>query len=77
MPTVFELFGYRFFFYSNENNEPMHIHVDKGGAKAKYWISGIAEVYSYGFKARERRDIKKLVIENADKIIEHWNNFFK
>ncbi len=77
MPTVFEVHGYRFFFYSNENDEPIHIHVDKGGAKAKYWIlPKIAEEYSYGFKGRERKEIKKLVIENAGKIIEHWNKFF-
>ncbi len=77
MPTVFELFGYRFFFYSNENDEPIHIHVTKGDAKAKYWIlPGIVEEYSYGFKVKERKEIKNLVIENADKIINHWNEFF-
>lgn len=77
MPTVFELLGYRFFFYSNENNEPIHIHVSKGGAEAKYWIlPGITEEYSYGFKVRERKEIKKLVIDNADKIIEYWYKFF-
>jgi hypothetical protein len=26
MPTVLLLNGFRFFFYSNENNEPVHIH---------------------------------------------------
>ncbi|MCP4109321.1 MAG: DUF4160 domain-containing protein [Desulfobacteraceae bacterium] len=32
--------GYRFFFYSNEGNplEPLHIHVRKGEAVAKFWI---------------------------------------
>jgi hypothetical protein len=47
MPTVFEAYGYRFFFYSNENNEPIHIHVSKAGAEAKYWmIPTITEEYS-------------------------------
>jgi len=78
MPTLFEINGYRFFFYSNENNEPVHIHVSKGGAEAKYWlIPDLDEVYAYGFKAKERKEIKILVKENADKIIEKWNEFFK
>lgn len=27
MPTLLSVKGYRFFFYSNENNEPMHVHI--------------------------------------------------
>jgi hypothetical protein len=78
MPTVFEINGYRFFFYSNENNEPVHIHVSKGGAEAKYWLTpNLEEVYSYGFKSRERKEIKTLVKANANEIIEKWNEFFK
>jgi Domain of unknown function (DUF4160) len=77
MPTVFEAFGYRFFFYSNENDEPIHIHISKAGAEAKYWIvPEIAEEYSYGFKLKERKEIKKLVTDNADKITQHWTKFF-
>jgi hypothetical protein len=53
MPTLFEINGYRFFFYSNENNEPIHIHISKGSAEAKYWIlPNLEEVYSYGFKLK-------------------------
>jgi hypothetical protein len=35
MPTVLIEQGFRFFFWSNENDEPMHIHVEKGGAEGK------------------------------------------
>jgi len=78
MPTVFEINGYRFFFYSNENNEPIHIHVSKGNAEAKYWLKpNMAEAYSYGFKVNERKEIKALVKKNAGKIIETWNEYFK
>ncbi|RIK41307.1 MAG: hypothetical protein DCC55_12365 [Chloroflexi bacterium] len=31
--------GYRFFFYSNERNEPPHMHVWKGGSESKIWLS--------------------------------------
>ncbi|MBI2646774.1 MAG: DUF4160 domain-containing protein [Deltaproteobacteria bacterium] len=27
MPTIFRKWGYRFHFYSNERNEPPHIHI--------------------------------------------------
>ena len=36
MPTVLRWKGYRFYFHSHEPNEPPHIHVDKGGASAKF-----------------------------------------
>jgi len=42
MPTVFTLFGYRFWFYGNDHT-PIHIHVKKGGSKdneeviAQHW----------------------------------------
>lgn len=78
MPTVFEINGYRFFFYSNENNEPVHIHVSRGDAEAKYWLEPEPlEAYAYGFKVKERKEIKGLVKQNADTIIKKWNEYFK
>lgn len=35
MPTIFELFGLRFFFFS-EDHAPIHVHVVKGDDDAKY-----------------------------------------
>jgi len=46
MPSVLVKDGYRFFFWSNENDEPAHIHVTKGGNEAKFWLSPIEFVYS-------------------------------
>ena len=39
MPTVLRWNGYRFYFFSNEGSEPPHIHVDKAGHTAKYWLN--------------------------------------
>ena len=39
MPEVFREFGFVFFFYANEGQEPMHIHVRKAGGFAKFWWS--------------------------------------
>jgi len=40
MPTLWVEDGFRFFFYSNEGSprEPVHVHVEKGGAEAKFWL---------------------------------------
>lgn len=38
MPTLLLIDGFRFFFYSMENNEPIHVHVSKGDAVGKIWL---------------------------------------
>lgn len=42
MPNLFRLKGYNIYFWSNENSEPIHVHVNKGGPKqnaTKIWLS--------------------------------------
>jgi hypothetical protein len=34
MPTILYVQGWRFYFYSNESNEPMHVHAVKGRQNA-------------------------------------------
>jgi hypothetical protein len=54
MPTVFILNGVRFYFYSLEGNEPMHIHVIKAEANGKIWIEPNFEVaYFHNFSKSE------------------------
>jgi hypothetical protein len=36
-PTVFKFKGYRFFFFSREE-ERMHIHVECSDGEAKFWL---------------------------------------
>jgi hypothetical protein len=53
MPTVMRVGPYRFFFYSNEGNEPAHIHVTAGGNEAKFWLSPVSLASNRGFSARD------------------------
>ncbi|MDA3852024.1 MAG: DUF4160 domain-containing protein [Spirochaetaceae bacterium] len=79
MPKVFEINGYKFFFYSNEGNprERCHIHVRKSGNDAKFWLSpNIAIADSWGFSGKELNEIEKTVLENKDLIEEKWNEYF-
>ena len=40
MPTVFSVFGLRFFFYSNEHR-PIHIHVRNADGEAKFDVENM------------------------------------
>lgn len=77
MPKVLEANGYEFSFYSNENDEPAHIHISKGNGNAKYWLEPEAiEDYAYGFKIKERREIKYIIHENYSFLKERWYEYF-
>lgn len=76
MPTILRVGPYRFFFYSNENNEPAHIHVQRERALAKFWLIPVALASSTGFPAQELTKLSRLVQENAAKFVEAWNEFF-
>lgn len=77
MPTIFAVNGFRFFFFSNENNEPIHVHVEKADAAAKWWLEPITEEYSYGFSPKDRKEIRKLIVENETLIKNTWNEYFE
>lgn len=75
MPTIFIIFGYRFQFYSNDHS-PIHVHVIKGGAKAKYNLFPIELIENIGFKHSELKLIESIIEENVETISEHWNTYF-
>ena len=39
MPIVLREKGYRFGFYASDADEPEHVHVEKDGHRAKYWLT--------------------------------------
>ncbi len=76
MPTVLRIGAYRFFFYSNENAEPPHIHISSGEGEAKYWLDPIELVWNRGFNERQLRQIERYIIENRIMLEEAWLEFF-
>jgi hypothetical protein len=76
MPTVLRIGRYRFFFYSNEGNEPRHIHVEAGDDEAKFWLLPISLASNHGFRARELNEIEQLVSEHEQAFVEAWNDYF-
>ena len=75
MPTLFILFGYRFFFWSNDH-EPIHVHVSKGDAEGKFNVLDLEVIDYHGFKKNELRLIESLIEENKEIIIERWKEYF-
>jgi len=76
MPTIFIFFGLRFMFYANDH-EPVHVHVVKDDAEAKFSVlPEIEMIYNYGLKASDLKNAKEIITENAEIIIERWNEFF-
>lgn len=79
VPVVFRHQGFRFFFYSNEGQppEPVHIHVFKGGAEAKFWLRPQVHVaYNMGYDAKTLHMLLQVVHANRELIERAWNEFF-
>ena len=76
MPTVLRIGRYRFFFYSNENDEPPHIHVKAAEDEAKFWLLPVALEANHGFRPRELTEIQSLVNDLAADLLEAWNEYF-
>jgi len=80
MPTILYIYGWRLFFYANEGSEPIHIHAEKGDMECKYWLLTeeveIVEAFSFNVNPASKREIKKIIYQHFDLIIESWNAFF-
>ena len=76
MPTILRIGPFRFFFYSNEQGEPAHIHVQRDRMLAKFWINPVSIAGSTRFSPRDLKKIEELVVENKDTLMESWNEYF-
>lgn len=77
MPTLLFEGPYRFYFYSHENNEPPHIHVDRDMLSAKFWLQPVAFCNNIGFSAKELNQIHGIIVKNRNKFLERWYEYFE
>jgi hypothetical protein len=81
MPTILVIAGWRIFFYSNEGQEPIHVHAEKAEMEIKLWIDTenfeITEAFAFNVTPQAKREIKKIIYEHFDYIISEWNRYFK
>jgi hypothetical protein len=64
---------YRLFFYSFDCNEPMHVHVERDRAKAKFWLDPLVLASNDGFAAHELSRVRALIMEHIEKIRSAWH----
>lgn len=76
MPALLRLKGYRFYFYSHEAGEPPHVHVDKGGKSAKFWMESMTVVRNRGFTSLELREIARIISDYKLDFLRRWNDYF-
>jgi hypothetical protein len=76
MPTIARIGPYRVYFYSHDMHEPPHVHVDRDDKTAKFWLTPVALAYNIGFRAKELRDVRRIVDEHATEFLEAWHDNF-
>jgi hypothetical protein len=75
MPTVLRIGSFRFHFYSDEYNEPPHIHVATPNGECKFWLEPVKLAGNIGLMPHVVRQIEKLVYENRDFLLTKFNEF--
>lgn len=76
MPTVLREGRFRFFFFSNESQEPPHIHIKAAENEAKFWLDPIGLAFNYGLRGRELNEIEELIRQHHVRFLEAWNEHF-
>ena len=76
MPTVLRVGRFRFFFLSNEGNEPPHIHVKVGSDECKFWLNPVQLAANFGFNSSELNVIRRIVENHQNELKEAWSEYF-
>ena len=83
MPNLFTVSGYKIYFWANENNEPIHVHVSKGKPvpnATKIWLTrkGGCILASNGsnIPTQELSELMDFISAQFFLICESWKTFF-
>lgn len=75
-PTVFRENGYRFFFFSREE-ERKHVHVVSGDGEAKYWLEpDISLARNYRYSSKQLKAIESTIEAHYIELIGAWQQHF-
>lgn len=75
-PTIFREDGFRFYFFSREEQR-MHVHVYCGNGEAKFWLEPRIELaQNYGLNDREIRAVEALIRTHENDIRTAWREHF-
>ncbi len=76
MPTILRVGPYRFFFYSGDMEEAIHVHIERDDKVAKVWLDPIRLHSSGGFSRSEISKILKIIESKREAMMEAWNDYF-
>ena len=76
MPTLLFEGPFRFYFYSHENDEPPHVHVDRDMFSAKFWLEPVSLSRNIGFSSKELNKINKIIVTHQELFLEKWHDYF-
>ena len=65
-----------FSFSMPEGNEPIHVHVRRGGGYAKFWLEPLELDYAKGLKTKEIVRAEIIITENLETIRRKWHDVF-
>jgi len=75
-PTLFREDGYRFFFFSREEQR-MHVHVISSDGESKFWLEPrILLAANHRHSHRQLKEIAALVEEHYDELVSAWKRHF-
>lgn len=77
VPTILREGPFQFYFYSADDREPPHVHVDRDQGRAKIWLDPVTLAWAAGFTRHDIRRILKIVQRNRDELERSWNEYFK
>ena len=71
-PTILKLKGYRFFFFSREENR-MHVHVLCSDGEAKFWLEPEIELArNYNLSRAQLKEIENIIEEHCYEFKNAW-----
>ncbi len=71
-PTVFREKGYRFYFFSLEEDR-MHVHVAGSDGDAKFWLEPEVELtMAHDLTKHHVNEIRKIIEEHIDELTNAW-----
>lgn len=76
MPTLFTIFGLRFYFYSEEHL-PIHVHIRNSDGRAKIQVEPeVVLIENKGIKPNDLKKALTLTHLYKEQITEFWYEFF-
>lgn len=76
MPTVLEIFAFKFGFFSNDHL-PIHVHVTNGDSEARIILDPEVTLdWNRGFKANEIKKIMSIAVTFSEELKEAWVEYF-